>query len=163
MLSIPQWSSREFPFSGRARTPFICVLMGKVDAYSMMCDYEVDFAKCSCWSDIDSSLLFSQEANWLFIVVSFRSRLSLQQMNICNIYCSFLIFLINHFVWNVRNFDFPEPGVTSSSLVLLPNFKTQRCLIQSRFISSLWSNKIKKLNNHSLRQKNVRVRLNLSV
>lgn len=63
MLSIPQWSSREFPFSGRACTPFICVLMGKVDAHSMMCDYEVDFAKCSCWSDIDSSLLFSQEAN----------------------------------------------------------------------------------------------------
>lgn len=63
MLSIPQWSSREFPFSGRAGTPFVCALMGEVDSQAVMCGYDVCFAKWSCWSDADSptfrSTLFS--------------------------------------------------------------------------------------------------------
>lgn len=45
MLSVPQWSSREFPFSGRAGTPSSCALTAKVDPQSVMCDYEVYFCQ----------------------------------------------------------------------------------------------------------------------
>lgn len=72
MLSIPQWSSGEFPFAGRAGTPSICALTGRVDPHSMMCDYELYFCQVLLlvWHWI-IVFIFSKQADGLFSLLSF--------------------------------------------------------------------------------------------